>query len=490
MRGINRSRSLGSYINAYDDNKSKTIITASLSFLVLTLLLFFPIISFKEVNINASIPFSGKLLISMLINQNFDIEAIVMEIYTILLHVPKLVPGFITAYLTGGFIVTAVNIFTGFIRKKSNKFIGLAYIFLGISGFMFYLYCIISENFTTINRMGTESAFYKLYEMGPIFLVSTLLFVFIGSIQYFLGLEKIRLVKRFWFIYMLLIIPTILMFIFNYYPIFLQTIMSFKEYRFSEGIWGSQWVGLEHIKKIFTDQEIFRVATISVKLSFYRLFVSILPPLVLSILLFDLPSIRLRKVVQTIIYIPHFFSWVVIYAIFYAFMSNTGAFNQIIKMITGDYNFYIDFLTNPKTIIPSILISQVWKEIGWGTILYLAALSNIDPALYEVASIDGAGPLRKIWNITLPNLMPLIIFLALLQIGAILANGLEQILLFANLAVRERVYTIELWVYRNGIGQFNYGLASAVGFIQSVIGLVMVLLCNKLSIKTVGRGLW
>jgi len=320
--------------------------------------------------------------------------------------------------------------------------------------------------------------------------MSALLAAFAGTLTLLLKPERMRVVKRFWFCYLLLVVPTLCMLVFNFYPILLQCVIAFKNYKLSDGIWGSDWVGLDYFRQIFTDPSIRSVIFTSVKLSMFRMTVSIIPPLVLAVFMFDMGLNRYRKVVQTIVYIPHFFSWVIIYGVFYALLSNTGIVNQLLKALTGNGNYYVDFLTNKSLIIPILLISQVWKEIGWGTILYLAALSNVDATLYEASALDGAGPLQRLFHITIPSIMSVIVFLCLMQIGSILSNGLDQILLFANLAVRDQVNTIELWVYQNGIGKLDYGLASAVGFFQSLIGLALVLSCNKLSTKTVGRGLF
>ena len=171
-------------------------------------------------------------------------------------------------------------------------------------------------------------------------------------------------------------------------------------------------------------------------------------------------------------------------------MSNTGLVNGILKGITGNPDYYKDFLTEPGIIRTVLMVTLIWKEAGWGTILYTAALSNVDASLYEAAEIDGAGPMVKLFKITLPSISSIIIFTIIMSIGSILNNSLDQILMFSNTVVLDKVYTIEMWVYKNGIGKQQFGLASAVGFLQSSIGLVMVLVCNKISAKITGRGVW
>ena len=317
-----------------------------------------------------------------------------------------------------------------------------------------------------------------------------LVFIVLGLFQLLLKVETMRRVKKFWFSYLLLVIPTVAMLLFNFYPIFMQCVMSFKDYKLADGIWGSPWVGMQWFDQIFSDSAILQVIGNSLYLAILRILAGMLPPLILAIFLYDMAFQKLKGPFQTILYIPHFFSWVVIYAVFYAFFSNSGAINQILRLIVGDNEYYVDFLTNPKNIVPIIIISGIWKEVGWGTILYLAALSGVDPTLYEAASLDGAGAMRKLWHITLPGISSVVVFLFILSMGSVLNNGLEQIMLFANTVVRDKVYTIELWVYNQGIGKMEYGISSAVGFFQSLIGLILVLFCNWLSRKTVDRGLW
>jgi len=468
----------------------KGILIAGLLLLSSLILLFPNVFIYTEPDYGISVPFSGWKVAFMLLTGTLTQSMQIGKMKAFELSLPTAPALFVTVAALLFLLLCAWVIFRFIVRQKNDRSLGWVLIFCAVVLLVGYGYAIISSSLTTISRSGKEVAFYQAYDINVLCLMSALLAAFAGTLTLLLKPERMRVVKRFWFCYLLLVVPTLCMLVFNFYPILLQCVIAFKNYKLSDGIWGSDWVGLDYFRQIFTDPSIRSVIFTSVKLSMFRMTVSIIPPLVLAVFMFDMGLNRYRKVVQTIVYIPHFFSWVIIYGVFYALLSNTGIVNQLLKALTGNGNYYVDFLTNKSLIIPILLISQVWKEIGWGTILYLAALSNVDATLYEASALDGAGPLQRLFHITIPSIMSVIVFLCLMQIGSILSNGLDQILLFANLAVRDQVNTIELWVYQNGIGKLDYGLASAVGFFQSLIGLALVLSCNKLSTKTVGRGLF
>lgn len=476
--------------NVPSSARIKGAIVAASTALATLLLLFSNVFTYTELDYSLSVGFPGWEIAWRFLTGGLEKSVQIGKMKPFTLMLPTIPSAVATAGILLAAALTVWTVVRCVVRGKDAK--GVVWPLLGVSLIIFvgYIFSIFSTSLRAIDRSGDDIAFFQAYDPSVFILLSALLLFFALSVAYWLKLDRVPMVRRFWFCYLLLVLPTICMLAFNFYPIFLQCIIAFKDYRMSEGIWGSDWVGLQYFQKIFSDPEIQHVIFTSIRLSLCRMTVSILPPLALAVFLFDMGMARYRKVVQTIVYIPHFFSWVIIYGVFYALLSNDGVINHILKSITGDGNYYVDFLTNKNLIVPLLLISQVWKEIGWGTILYLAALSNVDATLYEASALDGAGPMQRLFHITLPSIMSVIVFLSLMQIGSILSNGLDQILLFANLAVRDQVNTIELWVYQNGIGKLDYGLASAMGFFQSLIGLIMVLLCNKLSMKTAGRGLF
>jgi putative aldouronate transport system permease protein len=336
---------------------------------------------------------------------------------------------------------------------------------------------------------GETTAFYKIFNIGIGVLISSVFIILSGYLDIVAQKIHIRFVKKYFFLYSFMIIPLVYIFVLFLYPIMLQTIISFKDYKLSTGIWSSDWIGFDNFKKIFLDPSMGYVILNTIYVSFLRLITGLLPPIILAIILFDLKSQKFRKSIQTIIYIPHFFSWVVIYAIVFAFLTPSGIVNTILVETFGKEP--IDFLARGNLFIPIQLITSIWKEMGWGTILYLAALSNVDQNLYEAASIDGAGPFKRHFHITIPGIAPVIVFLTIMSVGSILKGaGGEQMLIFTNNAVIDKAQVIDTWVYWQGIGKLQYGLGAAVSFFQSGVGLVMVLLCNKLSKKATGIGLW
>ncbi|XID90211.1 ABC transporter permease [Paenibacillaceae bacterium WGS1546] len=293
--------------------------------------------------------------------------------------------------------------------------------------------------------------------------------------------------RRYWFLYLLFIPVIVYYVVFRYYPIVVQGVLAFKDYKLSLGVWDSPWVGFDNFAYAFSRPEFYNVLENTVIISLLRIAFGFFPPIVLAILLFDLRSSLLRRISQTILYIPHFFSWVIMYGIVFALFSNTGLVNQLLESFGGAAQ---NFLMAPEWFRLLIVGSGIWKEIGWGTIIYLAALTAVDPSLYEAAKIDGAGPLQRIGHITLPGIRSVVVFLFTLSLGSVLSAGVEQILLFYSPATYEVGDIIDTFVFRQGLSQLQYSMATAVGLFQSVIGLVLILTANRLARKYAGTGIW
>lgn len=342
--------------------------------------------------------------------------------------------------------------------------------------------------FQAVNVKGEFVKFYELYEVNIWILGLSLLLMLACYIQFALRISRVRQVKKYWFLYLLLVVPTIYFFLFEIVPIVYQIILAFKDYTLGNGIAGSQWVGIENFKNIFGDPYMLGVIWRTVWLSLVRLVFNIVPPVILALMIFELGMKRMSKIVQTLTYIPHFFSWVIIYSISSSLLAPQGLLNAFRQMLGLSS---IDFLVEGKYFYPIIILTSVWKGIGWGTILYLAALSSVDPMLYEAAALDGAGPLTKMWYVTLPAVVPVLVFQTILALGNILRGaGGEQLLLFGNNAVKDKALVIDTWLVWFGLQGKQYGVGAAMAFFQSVIGVAMVVGANKLSMKTVGRGLY
>lgn len=303
-----------------------------------------------------------------------------------------------------------------------------------------------------------------------------------------MGQSLLARLNRYKVLYLFILIPVVYFIIFRYYPIITQLILSFKEYRIQGGVWGSAWVGLDNYRTLFTTPEFKRLIVNTISISLTRLLVGFLPPIVLSIFLFDMTSGRFRRISQSILYIPHFFPWVVIYAIVFALFSSTGYVNNMVGALGGEK---VNFLMSTKWFYPMLIGSDLWKELGWSTIIYLAALTNIDPQLYEAAKIDGAGPVKRIVHITFPGILQVVVFCLTIALGNLFNNtGTEQILLFYTPATYPVADVIGTWVFRRGLGEMKYSLAAAVSQFNSIIGLVLVLIFNSIAKKFAGIGIW
>lgn len=288
-------------------------------------------------------------------------------------------------------------------------------------------------------------------------------------------------------LYLLVLPCMLLMLLFRYVPMS-GLIMAFQNYNITKGIMGSQFIGFANFNKMF-HQEGFLLAlrnTLVIKL--LTMIIGLPLPIALAIMINEIGKKRYRKVMQTITYFPYFLSWVVINGILLNLLNvQDGVINQIIKMLGGEP---IAFMMSKKYFVAILILSTFWKNLGCDTIIYLAALTSIDSGLYEAAKIDGASKLQQIRHITLPGLMNTVIICQILAIGRILRANDEQILALYSEPVYEVADTIGTYVYRNGIGQMQYGYSTAVGLFQSVIGLIMVTFTNRLSRKYTENSVW
>ena len=286
----------------------------------------------------------------------------------------------------------------------------------------------------------------------------------------------------------MLILPVLYILIFRYYPILTQLLLSFKKYTLKGGLWNSKWVGLLNYQKFFQSPEFGKLMVNTLRISVLQIIVGFAPPVLLAIFLFDMTSGRFRKLAQSVLYIPHFFSWVVVYNLVNVIFSNAGYLNLIREAIGLKA---VSYMIDVNYFLPILIGSSLWKGLGWGTILYLAALTGIDTELFEVAKIDGAGPLQRIRYITLPGILPVMVFTLTMSLGRLFsAANTEQILLFygpANYSVSDVIGT---WVYRQGLGKLEYSLGAAVEMFQSVVGLLLVLICNKAANRVAHVGIW
>lgn len=293
--------------------------------------------------------------------------------------------------------------------------------------------------------------------------------------------------RRYWMLYIIVLVAMVYYFVFHYIPIIWGVQISFKEMKIGSTIANAPWIGWANYLEVIENPEILKLVKNTLNISVWRLIFTTIPPILLTIAIFDLRSKKFQKISQTFVYIPHFFSWVIIYGIVYAFFSGNGFINGVLRNAGGTP---VEFLTSKKAFIPLLIGSQVWKEAGWGTILYFAALTGVSPELYEAAKIDGAGPLARIKAVTFPAMAPVITFSLIMALGSILNNDFEQILLYYNAAVYDVADVIDTWVYRVGLGRMQYGLGSAVTMMKAFISLFLMLTANTVSKKITGRGMF
>ncbi|MUG87245.1 ABC transporter permease subunit [Paenibacillus timonensis] len=273
----------------------------------------------------------------------------------------------------------------------------------------------------------------------------------------------------------------IFMIIFCYVPIYGLTI-AFKNYTVIDTLSSAPWVGLDNFKIIASDRYFWDSVVNTLGISFLKLAIGFVIPIILAIMIYELSMGRFKKIVQTISYLPHFLSWIVLGGMLITWFSTTGMFNQLLLdlgIISKAQNIMLD----PGKYWWIAVLSDVWKEAGWGTILYLAIMAKIDPTYYEAAKIDGASRLRQIWNITLPNMKMIISLNLILTVSGLLGSNLDQTLVLINSQNREKAEVINSYVYRMGMTQGDFSYATAVGLGVSIVSVILLVFANKVTSK-------
>jgi putative aldouronate transport system permease protein len=282
-------------------------------------------------------------------------------------------------------------------------------------------------------------------------------------------------VRRHLSVYALLIIPFLYYVIFKYVPIWNGQI-AFKDFMPLDGVLGSKWIGFTHFQTFFKSFYFWELLRNTLFYSFGKLIISVPAAIILAVTLYESIHPKLAKVVQTLAYLPHFLSWVIMYGILLVLLApGDGIINDIIKALGGQP---VAFLTTTGTFPWIVIISDAWKEMGWSAIIFIAALMAIDPSLYEAAVVEGAGAMQRVWYITLPSIRPVIVMVVLLRLGTILDAGFNQMFMLYSVPVYSVADIIDTWVYRQGLLDFQFGLATAVGIFKGIIGLFTIYLSN------------
>lgn len=285
----------------------------------------------------------------------------------------------------------------------------------------------------------------------------------------------------------ILMLPIVVYFILFCYKPMYGVVIAFKNYKPAQGIAESKWVGVKYFAEFFNDYYFARVIRNTFVLSLNSILWGFPAPVLLALLLNELMNETFKRTVQTIVYIPHFISMVIICSIIRQFSLSDGVFNDVGAFFGATR---VPLLQKPSYFNSIYVISGVWQETGWGCIIYLAALTSIDPQLYEAAEIDGAGRLRQTWHVTLPGILPTVVMMLILRMGGVLNVGFEKILLLYNETIYETSDVISTYVYRKGIIDANFSYSSAVGLFNSIINIVFLLTTNYISKRTTEVGLF
>ena len=288
--------------------------------------------------------------------------------------------------------------------------------------------------------------------------------------------------KRDWQLYLLLLFPLIMVFVFSYaaYP---GLRMAFMNYKPAKGYEGSEWVGFGIFAKIFKDADFTRALRNSIVFNLADLLVGFPMPIILALILNELRYPRFKKVSQTILYLPHFLSWAIIGSVALTMFKPSSGLVNVALMNAGMIQEGIPFLNEKWHWAVTYLLIGVWQGMGWGTILYLAAITGINGELYEAAMIDGANRWKRMWHITLPGIKSTVVTLLIMNLGRVMGSNLERLTAFSNTQVKEFQYQLAVYIYNKGIGNGKFSMSTAVGLFQSLIGLMLVIISDRIAKK-------
>ena len=285
----------------------------------------------------------------------------------------------------------------------------------------------------------------------------------------------------------LLLIPGVIYFaIFKYLPMW-GIVISFENYVPFSGVFGSQWVGLKWFEYFFKTPAWSRYLANTLILSLMNIAFYFPAPIILALLLNEMQSLRYKKLLQTFLYVPHFISIVIVVSITYVIFGSSGIIYKLTEQLLG---YPIKYLSDPAVFRWMIIGQTIWKETGWGTIIFLAALTNVDTQLYEAAMVDGAGRLRRLWHITLPSIRSTIVLMLILRMGSVLDTGYDHLILMANSLNRSVSQTLDVFVYQQGLQNGQYSYASAVGLMKAVVSVTLVVTSNKIAHALGEEGLY
>lgn len=304
--------------------------------------------------------------------------------------------------------------------------------------------------------------------------------------------SAIRYMKRHPFMYIMMFPGLFFLFVYKIFPLY-GILIAFKDYNIFlgknpiEAIGLSDWAGFKNFERLFASAQFWKVFSNTLIINGLKILWLFPLPILCAITLNEIRSVSYKKLMQTAIYIPYFFSWVIIFGIFYSLFGSYGIVNYVIDLLGGER---ISFFTDTRYFRSVLVFTEGWKEVGYNTVIYLAAITGIDTMLYEAAKVDGAGKFRQIWHITIPGILPTVVLMFILKVGHILDTGFEQVLVFYNPAVYDVADIIQTYVYRLGMGQMDFPLSTALGLFNSVVAFILIVGANQLSKKILGKSIW
>lgn len=285
----------------------------------------------------------------------------------------------------------------------------------------------------------------------------------------------------------ILMLPVLLFFIFFHYKPMYGALIAFQDFNPRKGIWESDWVGFAQFIRFFESPYFLRLLRNTLMLSLYGIIFGFPAPIILALLLNDLKAKKFKKTVQSITYLPHFISLVVVTGIIKDFTQSTGLINDIVVMMGG---VRTSLIQNPDLYRTIYIVSDIWQQVGWGSIIYLSALAGVDQQLYEASAIDGAGKWKQMLHVTLPGITPTIVIMLIMRMGQLLGTGYEKTILLYNEATYETADVIASYIYRVGILERNWSYSTAIGLFNSAINLILLIITNKISRRVSETSLW
>ena len=291
---------------------------------------------------------------------------------------------------------------------------------------------------------------------------------------------------KYWQIYLLILPALLVLLYFKYYPMYGVQI-AFRDYKIVKGILGSDWVGLRWFEKLFRTPKFLQVVRNTLILNCLHLVTSLPVSVLFGLMLNECAHIGYKRFIQTVSYMPHFLSWVIVYAIFNNMLADKGIINTIVKALGGQS---VVFMSQSKYFRAILVLSDLWKNTGWNTIVFLASITAIDPSLYEAAVMDGANRMQRMIHVTLPCIRSILVVLMILKLGSIMSDDVTQVLMFYNTAVYDVGDVMGTYLYRQVLGKMEYSFTSATGLFQSLIGMILILITNKFAHMMGEHGLW